>query len=430
MAENDIYNSRTKYDRFLLNLNELLEEPQGKRKYQCKVPANLAYFDRLARKFGAKDLSFVRRLRLMNSLKLIVHVADKDLKDCSREDVDRILAFMYKVNKSPKSQSDFCRDIRFLWRLMLPEKDEKGRPDETIMPYAVRHVNGRQDISKQKARKDKLSVDEFQKIVSHFGGDAKMQAFLAVAAESLSRPQELLYCRVKDVDLQDGWGKISVSWHGKEGTKLLQVLDSWPYLSRWLEEHPQKDNPEAWLFPNSNAPDRSGMMKPFSINKRLKAACRVLGIKKDITCYSLKRAAITWACMRGESPQSIQMRAGWRSTKQLQTYNHTTQQDELMLRAIRAGRIKDPDTLNRYKGLMGKDSVLASRMCICGAHIGFEESFCHACKRPTDPEKTLEGQIQRNTRLEQEMAQIKQTLKDYECVLEFVRKKMETTGES
>ena len=57
---------------------------------------------------------------------------------------------MHSVYPSKKSKEDFIRDIKYLWKQLFPEKDEKGRIDESLIPYTVRYISNR--IEKAKAK--------------------------------------------------------------------------------------------------------------------------------------------------------------------------------------------------------------------------------------------------------------------------------------
>ena len=63
MAENDIYNSKGRYEHIKNNLAELTET-SSKREYVCQNSENIKYVEKLFLHFEAQDVSFVRRLRL------------------------------------------------------------------------------------------------------------------------------------------------------------------------------------------------------------------------------------------------------------------------------------------------------------------------------------------------------------------------------
>ena len=197
MAENDIYNSKAKYERIKNNLDQLLVPIQetkgigrGQRKYYCKNPDNIRYFKKLCDKFEAQDLSYIRRYRQLQFLTIVVHNTTKDLKDVNRDDIDAIIAYTHTV-MSPQSVEDFKIEVKTIWKKILPEKDEKGRIDGEIVPYPVRHLKYSLDKSKQVARRDRLAWSEFENLLNYFSSKPCIQAYLMVAFESLARPQEL-----------------------------------------------------------------------------------------------------------------------------------------------------------------------------------------------------------------------------------------------
>ena len=383
MADNDIYNNEKKYINFLANLEKLLTKDKSNyhRKYYCKNPVNLQYFKRMAKLFDRKDNSFIRRLRLFRTLLIVVHVCKKDLVLCDREDIDEILAFSHSVNKSSKSKEDFIKDVKYIWKSLFPEKDEKDRIDETITPYVIRHLSPKIEKSKEKLRNDRLTWEEFEKLLNYFNNDSKMQAFLTISLESLSRPQEILYTRIKDVEISDNYAKIIISEHGKEGTKFLQCIDSYPYLTKWLNEHPLKKDKNSFLFIGYDKRDVSKQLNPNNINERIRNALKTLGIDKAATCYSIKRNGVTFARLRGDSDISIQHRAGWTSTRQLRTYDLSDQEDSFKMELVKRGLVKD--TEKKFPKL-----EIQSKECLfCNCKNKFTDDFCSNCKRPLDREQ-------------------------------------------
>lgn len=104
MAENDIYDSQRRYENFKQNLPHFAlppsERPQGlgkKGKYHCRNIENLQHFEALFACFEARDTSFVRRNRLINTLRLICHVAEDNLMNLDRNGINKIVAFMHTV---------------------------------------------------------------------------------------------------------------------------------------------------------------------------------------------------------------------------------------------------------------------------------------------------------------------------------------------
>lgn len=383
MAEDDIYGNEAKYNRFKQNLRELLTLPvdnKGHRKYTVKDEANLAYYRRLFAIFEAKDMSFIRRLRLLKTFNIVNHVISHDLKSCTREEMDQVMAFAHAQLKSVKSKHDFVRDLRFLWKQLFPENDSQGRPDETLVPYVVRHLPLKIDKSKEKPRNDKITPEEFERLLNYFGNDLRMQAFLAISLETLTRPAELCYVKICDVErFDDDYAIIQVP-RGKEGPKSVPVFDSIGYLTRWLEKHPLKAKADAFLFVNLGDRGKFEQFTPFNANKHLRRACKYLGINKAITAYSLKRAGVTFRRLRGDPDSVIQKVAGWSSTRQLKTYDQSNIDDVIRLELVKRGFVKP--TKNEQH-LVPK----VKKCIVCNAMATQTDQNCPRCLRPLDREK-------------------------------------------
>ncbi len=400
MAENDIYDNQKRYETFKEKIDTFHIPPnqrQGttyRNSYYCKNKDNIKYFKKLFNFFEAKDNSYIRRLRIFRTFILICHATDKDLKDCDRDDINSIVAFMHTRYPSSKSKSDFIKDMRYLWKTLFPETDTKGRQDETIVPHVVRHLSPKMDKSREKLRNDRLTWEEFEKILTYFSHDPRMQAYLFLALESLGRPQELLYTKIKDIQLFDHYAKIWISEHGKEGTGFLECIDSYPYFIKWYNQHPLKHDPESYIFINLHSKGRAMQLHPKNVNSLLKRACRKLNITKNITAYSLKRNGVSFRRLRGDRDIEIQHAARWTSTKQLKTYDMTQHEDSFKMALIKRGII----TSNEQE--YNKDQAKTKLCIFCKKINGFTNEVCEQCTRPLDREKIKQQEYAQQQRIE------------------------------
>ena len=106
----------------------------------------------------------------------------------------------------------------------LVYQDERGRPDETITPYVVRHLKAEIDKSRNKTRKDKLYGLEIEQYLKAFAEDPMMQCYLAMHFECYARPQELCYLKRSDFEIFDEYANGEVKEHGKEGPRQPQLF--------------------------------------------------------------------------------------------------------------------------------------------------------------------------------------------------------------
>ena len=161
MAENDIYDSKIKYEKLAAGIGKYLNPPEGMRQFQMKYAGNLEHFRRLFQTLEARDTSYKRRLRLCTTLLGVCHVLEKDLKKATRDDIDRVMSWAHERNKTPVSKECFIRQLKFLWKLLFPEADLKGRPDDTVVPYQVRHLR---TVSRRMRHLACKFTDEFVRI--------------------------------------------------------------------------------------------------------------------------------------------------------------------------------------------------------------------------------------------------------------------------
>jgi integrase/recombinase XerD len=78
----------------------------------------------------------------------------------------------------------------------------------------------------------------------------KYCCYHAVSRDSSCRPSELLRVKVKDVMFKMAGNKqyAEILVSGKTGSRHIPLINSIPYLKDWLLNHPEKNNPNAYLF--------------------------------------------------------------------------------------------------------------------------------------------------------------------------------------
>ena len=66
------------------------------------------------------------------------------------------------------------------------------------------------------------------------------------------RPDELVKLRAKDVIFKtsEDYQYAEITVIGKTGTRTIPLFSCIPYLKDWLDEHTQRGNPNAMLFPS------------------------------------------------------------------------------------------------------------------------------------------------------------------------------------
>ena len=78
------------------------------------------------------------------------------------------------------------------------------------------------------------------------------RCYHTLSRDSSCRPDELLKLRAKDVIFKTSgdYQYAEITVNGKTGTRTIPLFSCIPYLKDWLDEHPQRGNPNAMLFPS------------------------------------------------------------------------------------------------------------------------------------------------------------------------------------
>ncbi|MGQ9782137.1 MAG: tyrosine-type recombinase/integrase [Nitrososphaeria archaeon] len=81
--------------------------------------------------------------------------------------------------------------------------------------------------------------------------------------------------------------------HGKTGSRKILLVHSVPLIKAWLERHPSKDNPEAWLWCGIGYTNKNSMLTHQSLKKILVECARRAGIKKHVYPHLFRHSRAT-----------------------------------------------------------------------------------------------------------------------------------------
>ena len=289
----------------------------------------------------------------------------KAFKDFTRADV---VAYMNRFKKGesedPKHKwigtynTNLINVVKFFRWLYAPDIGPRERPKPTVvqnLPSLRRKEIFVYDPSDMWYAEDNL-------IFLKYCPSARDQCYHAMEVDTGARPHELLNLRIKDVefiDTADGSRYARILVNGKTGQRSLVLIDSIPYVTQWISNHPQGSNREAILLPNQKtgkAVRVSAIFKVYKYHKKYfesllsensripeddKEKIRNL-LKKRWNPYVHRHSAITEKSSIISSDTKLRQFAGWTARSNMHyRYQHlrgNESQDDL-LRA--KGIIKD-----------------------------------------------------------------------------------------
>lgn len=218
---------------------------------------------------------------------------------------------------------------------------------------------------------EELLTQEDIKKMTDAAKNARDRAFVNVIYETGCRIQEVLTVRVRHFQPDQYGGRLHVD--GKTGPRRVRIISSVPYLTEWLNQHPLKNNPDAfiWLSAQGNLLSYNGAAY---LLKRLAARA---GVKRRVNPHSFRHACSTHLASYLTEAQMKEY-LGWvQSSRMASVYVHLSGRD--VDKAFLKMHGIDPEDKTQEK------NILEPKQCIrCNTSNPASNKFCSLCGLPLD----------------------------------------------
>lgn len=270
----------------------------------------------------SSGLSPARLSKTLWQMRIIGETAGKDLKDCTKEDVERIIITLMNKDKigqngkeeidkklSPSTIYDYKVMIKKFWKWL------KG--NGIVYPIEVATLKN-PTVKKIHHACDMFNDEDILKMLASTN-NIRLKAIISMFYEMGVRAGELLSIRIKDIQQGDLEWTISIT-NSKTDERTNYIYDSIPYLSKYLDSHPYAKNPEAFLWNRAGRPDVPICYERLRIMVR--DVCQRAGITKPINLHNHRHSAITKG-VEFMTDQQIKLKCGLsKSSRQLETYSN------------------------------------------------------------------------------------------------------------
>ena len=277
----------------------------------------------------------------------------KPYEELTREDLVAWMKHLDSNGHAAETTQTYRRRAKRFLRWVHGSRTPKDPTPETIK--CVRVSKCRRELPE-----GVLSIGEIQGMMANCGKH-RNRAMIHVGYESGCRAGELLGLRIKDIEFDQNGAVIMVN--GKTGMRRIRLVESVHDLQLWLNVHPDRTSPEAWVWPN-------GSGKPITdehFNGILKSAAQRAGINKRIYPHLLRHSRATHL-------------ANVLTEYQLKIYFGWTKTSDVPARYVHlSGRDVDDAVLKHYGIFAGDGSKLCAR---CGALNQKGAAYCMRCSAP------------------------------------------------
>ncbi len=300
-------------------------------------------------------------------------IYNKNWKNVTEKDVKRIVGIIMEKHSDNGQESNYTFDLKKSLRSIvrfaltgtrnIPEKGELE---------ILRCVKGKTPKDKL-SREDLPTEEEVQKLLDVCADSPRDKAMISVQNEAGTRIGEILTLRIKHVKIDEYGANLLVD--GKTGARKIRIVLSVPNLTKWINVHPMKDNPEAPLFVFISKANSFGKPMTYAgFNNILRKRVKQAGLTKRIHSHLFRHKEITEMASKLTEAES-RMRHGWgRSSPMPARYTHLNQED-LDNKILQMKGVKKEEKQ--------KESEL--RECVyCKIKHAIDVKYCEVCSRPLD----------------------------------------------
>ena len=336
-----------------------------KRKFKLICPNCFKLLEEFEHDLRLNNYSVGRIEKYWSFLKTIHQKLGKCFDKVERGDLERFVIEVDSNNKwSEWTKSDFKRITKFFFRWLINNRLEGDYPE------LVKWIKAKLKKNKQKVPEEILTQEEIELLASK-ASNPRDKALVLVLYETGCRISEFLNMRIKDITFDQYGCYILVS--GKTGWRRVRVIKYSKDLLGWLDIHPLKNDPEAYVWISLN--DFRKMITPNGVSSLLKRLAKKTGITKPVHPHAFRHARATHLAKL--LPEAVMKEYfGWtQDSRMASVYYHLSGKDvdEALLKAY------------GYKPKEIEARPTRLRVCPnCGEVNTFLAHFCKRCNAPLD----------------------------------------------
>lgn len=349
----------------------------------------------------SENLSPSRIISYLNHALKYARMMNKPFSDADKDDIREIIANLNQLGLSENTKKGFKITLKRLYRFM------KGITQAGVYPKNVEWLSVTIRNNHNKMPEELLTEEEVIEIIKKCK-TLRDRALISVLAESGCRISEIALMKIRSVSFEEYGARLHVN--GKTGMRKILIVNSSPYLQEWINQHPNNDDPNAYLWFNP----RSEVLSYTRIAYILKSAVRNAGIKKRVYPHLFRHSRATFLSNL-MSDGAMNYYFGWtQGSNMTSTYVHMSGKDTDGA-ILEANGIKIDKELHKPK--------MEPKKCLkCKTVNEVTNRFCKICGLPLDKEdaeKLLNADVER----QQADNLMNNLIKDPE-VLELIKKKL------
>ena len=394
------------YESFPEKEKERLEKWETSEKNKKFVNAFLDYL-------GSTTAKERRKAKLSWQLRNIISLLGVDVDQATKQDVQRVVNSINSLERySEATKADYRRCIRQFYKWF---KDEDSRlysgdmQERNKIQAFYKFIEKEMSMSYKKEQIDPSTILTEEDIESVVGKCRSLKeiALLKVLHETGVRVGELLGMKIKDVHFNCVSARITVD--GKTGMRDVPIIISIPALSKWLEMHPFRNDPEAALWTGENVSRMNKPLRHSGVVKIIRRSFERVGMKKKSNPHWFRHSR---ASLLAPNLTEVLLckYMGWTlGSKQVKTYCHlcTEQLEHAYL------KMQGVETAE-------KESIKRIAKCGCGTINEKSARYCFKCGRPLSVEIAIRDEELVKVEADKSVKLLMEIMQDPELLKKFI----------
>lgn len=358
-----------------------------------------------------EKISAGRITRYMYDLRNLSKWLGKDFEDANKDDIKALLGkieqktFVRKLGKEIPYQESTKRDFRITIR-----KFYKWLRGSEELPEEVKWIKSNsKKCERIKLPEEMLTEEDIKKLINA-ADNLRDKAFISILYETGCRIGEMLFLRLKHIKFDQYGAQLLVN--GKTGFRRVRIILSVPFLTEWINKHPNKEDPESPLWMTR----KYRSIQYAAIKMAIQRIAEKAGIKKKVNPHNFRHSRATYLANHLTEAQMKEF-FGWvQASDMASIYVHLS------------GRDVDNALLKVY-GMEDKkekeETQLKPKTCPrCQEINQFSNKFCKRCGMILE-EKFRNEKIQQDLERKQADKILDNMMEDQEFREMFMRKMRE-----
>lgn len=348
----------------------------------------------------AYGVGLARVIRHFYCLRDLATWFNKSFTDAKTEDIKKLVAKVERIDRyKPRTKMEYKATLKKFYKFL--RNDDNPEEVKWIKLSLKRH--------QEKLPTDLLIEQEITSMLNNTQSP-RDRAIIITIYESGCRIGEFIKIKLRDV-VFDKYGCL-INVTGKTGGRRIRLVTSSIYLMDWINKHPDKENPDSFLWLKNNS---LNMLEYPALCKVLRVAGKRAKIKKKFNPQNFRHSRATYLASK-LTEQQLKVYLGWtRASKMAAIYVHLSNKDvnESILNIY---GIKDKEKEN------GIPKLIPLKCIRCNFENEPTNKFCKTCGIPLNKEEA-EKIIKADLERDQADNLMNKLIQDPE-ILELIKKKL------